>query len=74
LALQPNPLQLPTQVPPEPPSIELQIRRTDKPMISNKKVKNRVAKPLIGAKALIKTPGLNQVSLVVATSPESTNA
>jgi hypothetical protein len=39
-------------------------------MISNKAVKNRVAKPLIGARALVRTPGLNQVKLIVATSPE----
>jgi len=41
-------------------------------MISNKAVKNRVAKPLIGARALVKTPGLNRIQLIVATPPEPT--
>lgn len=35
-------------------------------MISNKAVKTQVAKPLIGAKAMVKTPGLNQIKLIVA--------
>lgn len=38
-------------------------------MISNKKVKNRVGKPTIGARALVKTPGLNQIQLTVAHPP-----
>jgi len=42
-------------------------------MISNKAVKTRVAKPLIGAKSLVKTPGLNQIKLIVA-SPETTDS
>ena len=40
-------------------------------MISNKAVKTRTAKPLIGAINKVRTPGLNAIPLVVA-SPEPT--
>jgi hypothetical protein len=37
-------------------------------MISNSKVKNRVGKPLIGAKSLVRTPAFNQLPLIIATT------
>ena len=50
-------------------TIELTIRSTTRPTISNTAVKNRVAKPRIGAKELVKTPAFSSVRLVLADSP-----
>lgn len=52
-------------------TIELTIRSTDRPIVGKPTVRNRVARPLIGARALIRTPGLNQIQMVVAQSPET---
>ena len=67
----PHPLELPPALPEPPQDIELAIRSTTRPMINNNKVKNRVAKPRIGAVDKVRTPGLNQVTMIVA-SPEPT--
>jgi hypothetical protein len=69
----PPPLELQQPLPKEPPapepkSIELKIKSTTRPMISNSKVKNRVGKPLIGAKALVRTPALNHLPLIITTT------
>ncbi len=55
-------------------SIELSIRSTTRPMVGRPTVKNKVARPLIGAKSLVRTPGLNNLQLVLSESTSIPNS
>ena len=73
--LQPSPLEPSSQEPssqepveltplPTDEPIELTISSTTRPMIGKPKVKNRVGKPLIGARDLVKTPAFGSARLI----------
>lgn len=72
LAIQPK-QQASLELPPNPETIELSIRSTTRPIVGKPSVKNKVAKPLIGARSLVRTPGFNSLQLVVSESPTETN-
>jgi hypothetical protein len=43
-------------------------------MVGRPTVKNKVARPLIGAKSLVRTPGLNNLQLVLSESTSIPNS
>lgn len=47
-------------------TIELSIHSTTRPQAGKATVNNKVARPLIGARSLVRTPGFNNLKLVVS--------
>lgn len=54
--------------------VELTIRSTTKPQAGRPTVKNRVAKPKIGARELVRTPSFGSVRLEVAPPSDTTDS
>ena len=65
-----DPAELVPQTEQEP--IELSIRSTTRPIVGKPSVRNTVAKPQIGARSLIRTPGFNNLKLVLSEEPPNT--
>jgi hypothetical protein len=72
----PPPLQLqqpeaPVELTPLPTDepIELTVRSTSRPLVGKPKVKNRVGKPMIGARELVKTPAFGSARLETNSEP-----
>ena len=65
----PGPVEL-TPLPTDRP-IELSIRSTTRPQAGKTSVNRKVARPLIGARSLVRTPAFNTLKLVIPTNPTS---